>query len=70
MIKKLAAFGLTAALVLSPVVVFAQAATPVDTTPPAAGAPAAEPAPMMHHMHHKMKKMEKKIDAPAPDAPK
>ncbi len=32
MIKKLAAFGLTAALVLSPVAVFAQAAAPVDTT--------------------------------------
>jgi hypothetical protein len=81
MIKKLAALGFTAALVLSPVAVFAQAAAPVDTTPPAAGAPAPEMKPMhhhhhhhhyhhvmhkMHHMEHKMKKMEKKMDAEPP----
>ena len=57
MIKKLAAFGLTAALALSPVAVFAQAAAP-ETTPPPGGAPApapgGAPAPMapMHHVHH------------------
>ena len=44
MIKKLAAFGLTAALALSPVAALAQA----ETTPPPGGAPAAPggaPAP-------------------------
>jgi hypothetical protein len=79
MIKKLAAFGLTAALVLSPVAVLAQAAAPVDTTPPAAGAPAPEMKPMHHHHHHHyhhvMHKMhhvthhmkkEKKMDAEPP----
>jgi hypothetical protein len=78
MIKKLAAIGLTAALVLSPVAVFAQAAAPVDTTAPAPDA-AMPMKPMhhhhhhhhyhhmmhkMHHMMHHMKKMEKKEEAP------
>jgi len=66
MIKKLAALGLTTALVLSPVAVFAQAAAPVDTTAPAAPAPDMKPMHhhhhhhhhhMMHKMHHMMHKM-------------
>ena len=46
MFKKLAAFGLTAALVLSPMAAFAQAAAPADTTAPAADANPAPEKPM------------------------
>ena len=79
MMKKIAALGLTAALVFAPLAAFAQDATPAPT--PAAGdaAPMEKPMmkkhKMMHHsskhmMKHKMmhKKMMKKMDAPAADA--
>ena len=53
MLKKLAAFGLTAALVLSPMAAFAQAAAPADTTAPAADAkPAAGKADEAEHTTH------------------
>jgi len=72
MFKKLAAFGLTAALVLSPMAAFAQAAAP-DTTAPAADANPAPEKPMKpkHHKKkpHTAKKMEKETAPPA-EAPK
>jgi hypothetical protein len=56
MLKKLAAIGLGAALILSPVVTMAQT-TPAPTETPAAGAtPAAMPMkPMAHKVKHKAK---------------
>ena len=72
MFKKLAAFGLTAALVLSPMAAFAQAAAP-DTTAPAADASPAPEKPMKAKhkkpKHHMAKKMDKETAPPA-EAPK
>jgi hypothetical protein len=71
MFKKLAAFGVTAALVLSPMAAFAQAAAP-DTTAPAADANPAPEKPMKHKKakkHHTAKKMDKETAPPA-EAPK
>jgi rod shape-determining protein MreC len=60
MLKKLAAIGLGAALILSPVVTMAQTTPATDTTAaPAAAAPAATPMkpmkPMAHKVKHKVK---------------
>jgi hypothetical protein len=71
MFKKLAAFGLTAALVLSPMAAFAQAAAP-DTTAPAADANPAPEKPMKAKhkkpkKHHAAKKQE---TTPPEEAPK
>jgi hypothetical protein len=80
MFKKIAAFGLSAALVLSPLAAFAQ----TDTTAPAAPAAGAAPdagtaAPMKAKpKHHAKKHTSKKMKAPAaepaapaaPEAPK
>jgi hypothetical protein len=49
MIKKLAALGITAALAFTPMVAFAQDATPAAT-------PAADASPMAKPMKHKMMK--------------
>jgi hypothetical protein len=73
MFKKLAAFGVTAALVLSPMAAFAQAAAP-DTTAPAADANPAPEQPMKAKhkkakKHHTAKKMDKETAPPA-EAPK
>src|SRR5271156_3935050 len=70
MFKKLAAFGLTAALVLSPMAAFAQAAAP-DTTAPAATPAPEKPMKPKHHKKkpHTAKKMEKE-PAPPAEAPK
>src|SRR5450631_1223497 len=76
MIKKFAAFGLCAAIALSPMAALAQAAAP-DATAPAADAakPMAEkPMKSSHKMHkstsHKHKKMKKPMEdktmTPAP----
>ena len=65
MLKKFAAFGLTAALAFAPMAALAQAAgdtTPAPAATPAAGdagAPAMAPKPMKHH-HHSSKHMMKK----------
>jgi prophage tail gpP-like protein len=73
MIKSLAALGVTAALVFTPVVAFAQDATP---TPAMSDAKPMKAKPMKHKMKakHVMKKSMKKMKAePTPaatDAPK
>ena len=72
MLKKIAAFGLSAALVLSPLAAFAQ----TDTTAPAAPAAGAEPDTMAKPMkakpkHHAKKHTSKKMKAPGrPAAPR
>jgi hypothetical protein len=70
MLKKLAAFGLTAALGLSPMAAFAQAAAP-DTTAPAADANPGPEKPMKAKhkkpkKHHTAKKQETTPPAEAP----
>jgi hypothetical protein len=72
MFKKLAAFGLTAALVLSPMAAFAQAATPPDTTAPAADANPAPEKPMKakHKKPKKQHAAKKKETLPPEEAPK
>jgi hypothetical protein len=76
MFKKFAAFGLSAALVLSPLAAFAQADTTAPAAPAAGAAPDTMAKPMKakpkhHHMKkHTSKKMKKPMAEPAaPAAP-
>jgi len=72
-LKKLAALGLTAAILFAPVAAFAQAATPEPTPGASPDAASTEtPKPMKKHKmkHHTTKHMmkKKKMAEPAPDA--
>jgi hypothetical protein len=68
MLKKIAAFGLSAALVLSPLAAFAQADTTAPAAPGAAApAPDAGTAKAKSTKHHK-KHMSKKMKKPAADS--
>jgi hypothetical protein len=73
MFKKFAAFGLSAALVLSPLAAFAQADTTAPAAPAAGAAPDTMAKPMKakpHHMKKHPKKMKKPMAEPAaPAAP-
>ena len=71
MLKKIAAFGLSAALVLSPLAAFAQADTTAPAAPgaaaPAPDAGMAKPMKAKSTKHHK-KHMSKKMKKPAADS--